>query len=122
MKETGRVYQCEPCRQFIILRSLSDASPYLALAPAISHVIDIMLSRNRPWTEEDNERLKAFVAKGASMIKVAAALRRTTISVRNRARSLGCPFPTLRAARPKWADAPDQTSKPAGRTAPPLGS
>jgi hypothetical protein len=80
MKETGRVYQCEPCRQFIILYSLSDASPYLALAPAISHVIDIMLSRNRPWTEEDNERLKAFVAKGASMIKVAAALRRTTSS------------------------------------------
>jgi hypothetical protein len=37
-----------------------------------------MLSRNRPWnwTKEEDERLKAFVAQGASVVKVAAALKR----------------------------------------------
>src|SRR6266566_9469801 len=30
----------------------------------------------RPWTEEDNARLKEFVAQGASIIRAAAALHR----------------------------------------------
>ena len=39
-----------------------------------------------------------LVAQGASIVRAAVAFRRTTVSVRTRARSLGCPFPTLRVA------------------------
>jgi hypothetical protein len=62
-----------------------------------------MLSRNRPWnwTKEEDERLRAFVAQGASVVKAAATLKRRIISVRARARVLGCPFPPLRAIRRK---------------------
>ena len=59
------------------------------------------------WTEAEDERLKAFVAQGASVVRTAAALKRKIVSVRMRARALGCPFPTLRAARQKWADTSD---------------
>src|ERR1700733_6370127 len=58
-----------------------------------------MLSRNWPWTKGDDERLRAFVTQGASVIRAAAALRRTTIEVRARAREVGCPFPILRTER-----------------------
>jgi hypothetical protein len=30
MKEHGRGFQCEPCRQFIIFFDVPDASPYIA--------------------------------------------------------------------------------------------
>jgi hypothetical protein len=65
-----------------------------------------MLSRKQPWTwtKEEDERLRAFVAQGASVIKTAAALKRKIVSVRTRARVLGCPFPPLRVVRQKWAD------------------
>jgi GcrA cell cycle regulator len=46
------------------------------------------------WTPERNERLKAFVASGASVLRVAAALKCTMTSVRNQARKLGTPFPS----------------------------
>src|SRR4051794_14568583 len=57
-----------------------------------------MLSRKQPWkwTKEEDERLRAFVAKGASFVKAAAALKRKIVSVRTRARALGCPFQPLR--------------------------
>jgi GcrA cell cycle regulator len=56
-----------------------------------------MLSRTYlPWTKEEDERLRAFVAQGASVIRAAAALRRSTINVRAHARAVGCPFPSLR--------------------------
>jgi hypothetical protein len=58
-----------------------------------------MLSRYLPWTKEDDERLRAFVAQEASVIRTAAALRRTTIDVRTHAREVGCPFPSLRVER-----------------------
>jgi hypothetical protein len=61
----------------------------------------------RPWTPQDDERLKAFAAHGASILKVAAALHRSKISIRERAKKLGCPFPTDREARKKWADKPN---------------
>jgi hypothetical protein len=48
------------------------------------------------WTAEDNERLKAFVAKNVSILKAAAALKRSTVSVRNQARRLGTPFPSMK--------------------------
>jgi GcrA cell cycle regulator len=60
----------------------------------------------RPWTDEEEERLKALVAQGASIVRAAAALRRREVVVRERARKLGCPFPTLRSARKKWVGTP----------------
>jgi hypothetical protein len=60
---------------------------------------EIMLSRNKLWTKEEDERLRAFVAQGASAVKVAAALKRKIVSVRTHARALGCPFPTSRGRR-----------------------
>ena len=68
-----------------------------------------MPSRNQPWawTEQEDERLRALVAQGASVVKVAAALKRKIVSVRMRARALGCPFPPLRVVRQKWSDTSD---------------
>ena len=60
--------------------------------------------RNPKWTEAEDDRLRVFVAQGASVVRVAAALKRKVISVRQRARKIGCPFPPLRIARQKWAD------------------
>jgi hypothetical protein len=63
------------------------------------------MGSSRPvWTKADDERLRAFVAQGASIVRAAAALDRTIPSVRDHARKIGCPFPTLRVARQKWAD------------------
>ena len=60
-----------------------------------------MAVRKRTWTAEDNERLKELVAKGVSVIKAAAALKRTTVSVRTQARKLGTPFPLMKDYRKK---------------------
>jgi len=38
-----------------------------------------MAVRKRRWTADENERLKALVSEGVSVIKVAAALKRTTL-------------------------------------------
>jgi hypothetical protein len=59
------------------------------------------------WTPQDDERLKALSAEGASIVKAAAALKRRQSIVRDRANKLGCPFPTLKAAREKWAGTPN---------------
>jgi transposase-like protein len=59
----------------------------------------------RRWTPEDDERLMALAAQGASIIKAAAALKRRQSVVRDRANKLGCSFRTLKAERRKWADA-----------------
>jgi len=63
----------------------------------------------RPWTEEDNARLKKFVAQGASIIRAAAALNRNIMSVRIQARQLGEPFPPMRIFRKKLADVPSNS-------------
>jgi GcrA cell cycle regulator len=63
-----------------------------------------MRTRRPRWTDEEDERLRALVAQGASVIRAAAALKRTILSVRDHARKIGCPFPTLRVARQKRAD------------------
>jgi GcrA cell cycle regulator len=60
-----------------------------------------------PWTSQDDERLKALAAQGASAIRAAAALRRREATVRSRAKKLGCPFPRVRVARLKWANTPN---------------
>ena len=58
------------------------------------------------WTGEQNERLKAFVAQGVSIIRAAAVFNRTITSVRIQARKVGAPFPPMRVFRKKFADAP----------------
>ena len=60
----------------------------------------------QPWTPEEDERIRSFVAKGASAVRASAALKRNKHAVIGRARKLGCPFQTLKAAREKWADTP----------------
>jgi hypothetical protein len=63
----------------------------------------------RVWTSDDDERIKAFVAQDVSIVRAAAALKRKSILVRIRARKLGCPFPTINAARKKRADSADSS-------------
>jgi hypothetical protein len=65
-----------------------------------------MAVKKKNWTVEENDRLKALVAKGVSIIKVAAALQRTTSSIRTQARKLGTPFPTMADYRKKFRDSP----------------
>jgi GcrA cell cycle regulator len=55
------------------------------------------------WTNEDIERLKAMIASGASVVRVAAAFDRTIPIIRSQARKLGMPFPSIHAARKKYA-------------------
>ena len=72
-----------------------------------SAIQDHMAVKKKEWTAEENERLKAFAAKGASIIKVAAALKRTTSSVRVQARKLGTPFPTMAEYRKQFRGGTD---------------
>ena len=53
---------------------------------------------NRKWngTAEDNERLKALGEANVSIVRTAAALKRSTASVRAQARKLGTPFPHMK--------------------------
>ncbi len=60
-----------------------------------------MSVKSKPWTEADNERIREFAKNGMSALRAAAALKRTMISVRNQARKIGCPFPTVRDVRKK---------------------
>jgi hypothetical protein len=62
-----------------------------------------VIVRYRPSPSEDDERIKAFVANGASIIRAAALKRKKDIL---RARKIGCTFPPLRIARRKWAETP----------------
>jgi hypothetical protein len=63
------------------------------------------MNRKRSWTEEDKERLKAFVANDVSIIRVAAAFKRSIPNLRSQARKLGTPFPRMSAFRKKFNDA-----------------
>ena len=71
-----------------------------------------MRRKRPPWTPEENERLKAFVAKDVSIVKVAAALNRTLISVRVHARKLGTPFPRMSDYRKKFRTSPSSAWRP----------
>ena len=68
-----------------------------------------MANKNRTWTAEDNERLKALAAANVSIIRAAAALKRSTTSVRAQARKLGTPFPRLKDYRKKFQDSPESS-------------
>jgi hypothetical protein len=57
------------------------------------------------WTAEENERLKAMIAKGYTPFRVSAALKRKLISVRGQARKLGLAFPSIRQMRREMNEA-----------------
>jgi hypothetical protein len=61
------------------------------------------------WTEADNERIRDFVKRRVPILRAAAALGRPTTSVRNQARKIGCPFPTVTQARKKFANDPQSS-------------
>jgi hypothetical protein len=61
------------------------------------------------WTDADNERLKAFVEQGVSIVRAAAAFNRTIVNVRNQARKIGTPFPPMREFRKKFAGDPSSS-------------
>jgi hypothetical protein len=53
----------------------------------------------RPWSDEDVEQLKILLKKGSTLLRAAAALRRSNMSVQRKARALGLKFPGVRAVR-----------------------
>lgn len=59
---------------------------------------------NRYWTDEENEHLKALVAQGVSIFRVAAKFNRTIAGVRAHAKKNETPFPPVRELRKKRAD------------------
>jgi hypothetical protein len=61
-----------------------------------------MIPRKRPWTDEDNERLKNFVARDMSIFLAAASLKRSVENIRVQARKLGTPFSSISAFRKKF--------------------
>jgi len=48
----------------------------------------------RAWSEEDNQKLQALVASGASALRASVALKRSLAKTKMQARHLGTPFPT----------------------------
>jgi hypothetical protein len=62
-----------------------------------------MRHKNKLWTPEENERLKAFVSKGGSVVGAAGAFKCTMTCVRAQARKLGAPFPTVREVKKRLA-------------------
>lgn len=69
----------------------------------IKVVSPIPRGKKAGWTDEENECLKFFVAQN---LRVAAAFKRSTLSIRNQARKLGAPFPPMKEYRKKFGDAP----------------
>jgi hypothetical protein len=61
-----------------------------------------MIPRKRSWTDEDNERLKNFVARDMSIFLAAASLKRSVENIRVQARKLGTPFPSISTFRKKF--------------------
>jgi hypothetical protein len=45
-----------------------------------------------PWTNEDQARLKLMMAAGASVRRIAVALKRPSDDIKQRAKDLGLPF------------------------------
>jgi hypothetical protein len=68
-----------------------------------------MANKKWTWTAEDNERLKALAATNVSAIRAAAALKRSTTSVRAQARKIGTPFPHMKDYRKQFQDSPESS-------------
>jgi hypothetical protein len=59
-----------------------------------------------PWTDAENERLKALVAP---IVRVAAVFNRKMVAVRTHARRLGTPFPRMNEFRKKFGATPSSS-------------
>lgn len=53
------------------------------------------------WDEQQLQRLRQHVASGGSVLRAAVIFRKSTGHVRDKAREIGCPFPTLRESQAK---------------------
>ena len=51
---------------------------------------------SKPWTDEDQLRLRKLHAAGASAVRASLALKKNLANVRAKARELGIPFQTKR--------------------------
>ena len=76
--------------------------------------------KSQPFTPEEDDKIRAFVANGASAFRAGAAMKRSRLSLQSRARKLGCPFVTVTEMRRKTFGVADAASwgyrhaKPAG--------
>jgi len=75
--------------------------------------------RNKTWTNADDERLKDLVvASGVSALRAASIFDQSLRLIRERARRLGTPFPSVRQTRKTLANTAlsaerqDQDKKP----------
>jgi hypothetical protein len=76
-------------------------------------VVLSMRPLSRRWTFEEDDRLKAFVVEGASVVRAAAALKRKQVVIRARAAAkFGYTFPTIREAWKKLAGSVNSTWRP----------
>jgi hypothetical protein len=66
----------------------------------------LRLRKNKPWSDADSARLRALVASGASAFRGSAAFDRPISVIREKARQLGTPFPTIKDTRRKFSDDP----------------
>lgn len=60
---------------------------------------------NRSWTPKQIERLKELANAGASPARIAAATKRSIMSVKMRARQVGVEIRTVRQIRARMRDA-----------------
>jgi hypothetical protein len=113
----------EPDNHFVVIRLWREGRPISAngkhpelsgwgpscscLQPCCSATEAATAMMYKRWTTADDELIKAFVARGASIVRAASALKRKQAAVRIRARKLGYPFPTINAARKKRAASAD---------------
>lgn len=65
------------------------------------------------WTEADDARIRDLAQHGATPFRAAAALGRTVISVRERARKIGSPLKSISEVR---KDLKRRAELPGGRT------
>jgi hypothetical protein len=64
-----------------------------------------MTRLNAAWTDEHNERLKVLVAQQVSIARASVIFRKSINAVRNQARKLGTPFPTIHEVRKRSSGA-----------------
>jgi hypothetical protein len=66
-------------------------------------------TRMRPWSAEDDERLRQHIAQGGSAARATGICKRTEQSVRARAAKLGLKFPTIQQLRSEAAENDDRS-------------
>jgi len=69
---------------------------------------------SQTWTDDEIEALRRHIAGGGSAIRAAVKFGRTLDAVRELARKLGTPFPTIREIRKRYlaTEAKNGTSSP----------